>query len=589
MKNILTENINSLWASLIIEELVRNGVTYFVISPGSRSAPLTVAAARHPQVQCFVAIDERGAAYYALGYARAYSVPAALICTSGTAAANYYPAVIEASEDCVPMLLLTADRPPELRETGANQAIRQTGLYGDYCRWQFDLPCPDEKISPRIVLTTIDQLVNRAVGFPPGPVHLNCMFREPLAPTPEAISTDTLRDLEQWLQTGYSMTVYKTGHTTIDIDDIEVTADYINKAKNGLIIAGRFRWYEQAAIEALAKVLKWPMFPDVLSGLRFGSKATTNIPAYDRLLHNPAFADLARADVVLHFGGMPVSKSLLQFIEKLTCEQYFHIAGNPNRIDPAHRVTVRFPYTPLEFCNALLQYFHSGKINNRAQAMTGMAHSAESLFRKHIDEKVELNEPGIVRFISQHIPAEYGLFLGNSMAVRDMDMFADPSGPSVRLACNRGVSGIDGTIASAAGFAAGLDAPVVLLIGDLAFLHDMNSLMQIKSLRQPLLIVLVNNHGGGIFNFLPVAQYPDVFIKYFTTPHEYSFENTAKQFDLDFYKPGDMRQFAEMWSTALANHRSAIIQLDTEAQENYQFHEMLRQKIIDLTGGNHYV
>ncbi|HPG40581.1 MAG TPA: 2-succinyl-5-enolpyruvyl-6-hydroxy-3-cyclohexene-1-carboxylic-acid synthase [bacterium] len=589
MKNIHTENINTLWASLIIEELVRSGVTYFIISPGSRSAPLTVAAVRHPQAKCFVAIDERGAAYHALGYARACGVPAALICTSGTAAANYYPAVIEASEDFVPMLLLTADRPPELRDTGANQAIRQPGLYSDYCRWQFDMPCPDEKISPRMVLTTIDQFVYRSIAFPPGPVHLNCMFREPLAPALQPISADYLRDLEQWQYPEYQMTVYYTGHSTVDIDDIEFIADYIHKAKNGLIIAGRVRWYEQGAIEALTKVLKWPLFPDVLSGLRFGSKAETSIPAYDRLLYNPAFADLARADIVLHFGGLPVSKSLLQFIEKLTPEQYIHVAGNPNRIDPAHRVTIRFPYTPLEFCNALLQYFHSGKLNNRTKALTGMAHSAETLFRKHIDKRVELNEPGVARFISQHIPAEYGLFLGNSMAVRDMDMFADPSGPAVRLACNRGVSGIDGTIASATGFAAGLDAPVVLLTGDLAFLHDLNSLMLLKSLSQPLIIVLVNNHGGGIFNFLPIAQYQDVFTQYFTTPHEYSFENTAQQFELDFYKPGDMHQFAEMWQTALANHRSAIIQVDTDTQENYQFHDMLRQKIIDLTGGIHHV
>ena len=210
-----SENINSFWASLVVEELVRSGVILFCISPGSRSAPLTVAVARNPQAQSVICNDERGAAFFAIGYAKATGVPAALISTSGTAAANYFPAVIEAAMDAAPMILLTADRPPELLETGANQTIRQNHLFDGYLNWRFTLPCPDDQISPAFVLSTMDWAVARAVGMPPGPVHINMMFREPLTPIPRPFLLPQNDSFKNWETSRPPWAQYQLGHAEI--------------------------------------------------------------------------------------------------------------------------------------------------------------------------------------------------------------------------------------------------------------------------------------------------------------------------------------------------------------------------------------
>ncbi|MGA1865063.1 MAG: 2-succinyl-5-enolpyruvyl-6-hydroxy-3-cyclohexene-1-carboxylic-acid synthase, partial [bacterium] len=265
------ENLNILWSSLIVEELVRNKVTCFCISPGSRSASLTVSAARNVKAKPTVFYDERGAAFYALGYAKATGNPAALICTSGTAVANYYPAIIEASMDRIPLIVLTADRPPELLETGANQAIRQPDIYGEYVRWQFNLPCPDDEIPPSMVLTTIDQLVYKARRSPAGPVHLNCMFREPLAPVSKKINPGYQKKILSWQGSDTPFTTLSKPALTPDKETINRMVEIISSARRGLLVAGRLNTKEEIeAVKRLSVRLKWPVYPDIASGLRIG-------------------------------------------------------------------------------------------------------------------------------------------------------------------------------------------------------------------------------------------------------------------------------------------------------------------------------
>ena len=275
--------MNQLWGYLIVEELVRNGIDYFVISPGSRSTPLTVAVARHPQAQNTICLDERGAAFHAIGYARATGKPAVLICTSGSAAANYFPAAIEAATDHVPMIVLSADRPPELRQTGANQTINQVRLYGSYPVWQFDLPCPTAEIEPQMVLTTIDLAVSRSQQAPGGIVHLNCMFREPLAPTDAPINIP--ESLVQWQKKSAPYTRYVRKLTSPAELEIQSLIETIQQTGKGVLVVGQLKSVAEInAVSRLAAQLNWAVFADIQSGLRLSCDLPNLVHYFDLLL-----------------------------------------------------------------------------------------------------------------------------------------------------------------------------------------------------------------------------------------------------------------------------------------------------------------
>lgn len=561
--------LNHLWAELLVEELIRCGVTHFCIAPGSRSTPLTMAAAAHPRAHTVVHYDERGTAFFALGYARATGRPAAWITTSGTALANGYPAIIEAATDGVPMLLLTADRPPELRQTGANQTIDQVKLFGDAVRWFFDLPAPTEDIDPAFVLTTVDQAVYRATGSPAGPVHLNCMFREPLVPDgPTAYA----EGLDSWRGQSKPFTSYAAKKTLPEEQDVQQLAAQMQSAR-GLIVAGPLKNASEAvAVQKLAARLGWPLVPDVLSGLRLGSsKNATAVAFYDQVLGSEAFQQQMAPDVVLHFGGRPTSKRLLHFLSRHRPEVYAAVQSGPSRYDPSHQVTHRFEAATAAFCKMLAPNVQQTS-SDYLQRWRAASDAVEAVIAQQLDTAT-LSEPGVARLIAQHIPAGHGLVLASSMPVRDADMFASPGGAAVPTAANRGASGIDGLVATAAGFAAGRAAPATLLIGDLALLHDLNSLALLR--KHPVIVVVVNNDGGGIFHFLPVAQQQQVFEPFFGTPHGMTFEHAAWQFGLAYHQPQDATVFAEIYQKICAEAASAIIEVLTERTANHALHTEL--------------
>jgi len=599
--NLPSPNLNALWGSLIIEELLRNGVDYFCISPGSRSAPLTVAAARHPCAKTIVCIDERGAAFHALGYARAAGKPAALICTSGTAAANYYPAVIEAATDCIPMIILTADRPPELRQSGANQAILQPDLYGDYAKWRFDLPCPEEQILPQMLLTTVDQMVYQSRRSPAGPVHLNCMFREPLAPAEAPFRADYLENVSAWQRRKTPYTAYPLARSEPPEDTIDEVAETLNATAHGLLVVGRLNSPEEIrAAHLLAEKLAWPVFADVASGLRIGAPGENIIHFFDQLLLSEGFAERHRPETVLHLGGQPVSKRWREFLEKSRPGRYILAQDHPARSDPSHALTRLIESDIARFCQRI-----SGKIrpagNPRWRAeMARRSRKVQETLQGFLSSQNAVSEISAAYHLSRHIPRGSGLFLASSMPVRDMDMYACPPGVSpgedlsapphpeerfLRVASNRGASGIDGTVASACGFAAGLERPVTLLIGDLALLHDLNSLAQVKSLSQPLLIAAINNGGGGIFSFLPIAQFEDVFEPYFGTPHRFDFRRAAAMFGLAYRRPRTDPQLIEAYLEALENNQSTLIEIRTGRAGNRELHRRLQKEILSQLDG----
>lgn len=577
---------NRLWASLIVEELVRNGVDFFCVAPGSRSTPLVAALSENPKAKSLVHFDERGTAFATVGYARATGRPAAWITTSGTAVANGLPAVVEASTDSVPMILLTADRPPELRQTGANQTILQPNIFGEYVRWSFDLPAPDLSVDPASVLTTVDQAIYRARRPPKGPAHLNLMFREPFLPDPEVkgeedVASGALR------AGGVPYTRYAGAGPVVDAGEVESLWGELRGVERGLVVAGRLESRGQGeAVVRLAETLNWPVLPDIGSQVRLGTNSNSLVPHYDALLAHGRFGDTHAPEAVLHFGGRALSKRLEQFLDGVWPNTYVVVRENPFRLDPGHRVKRSVEAGIRGFCEAM------GRIAGRdTNTESGAWRESWTAASKTLGERLDqltngtekLNEPLVARLITQHIPEEHGLVLASSMPIRDVDTFGAADGPAVPVAANRGASGIDGTVATAAGFARGTGRPVTLLIGDLALLHDLNSLSMLRDLKDsPVVVVALNNDGGGIFSFLPVAQHGKFFESYFGTPHGLNFEKAAAMFGLDYEQPESVADFTAAYEAACSRSVPALIEVRTNREENVALHRRLLESSTDF-------
>lgn len=573
-------NINFLWARLLIGELVRCGVAFFQISPGSRSTPLALVAAEHPKARSLAHFDERGAAFHALGHARATGRPVALICTSGSAVANYWPAVVEAAQSHVPLLLLTADRPPELTDCGANQAISQSRIYGDYVRWRFDLPCPDPRIAAAVVLTTVDQAVHRALGMPPGPVHLNCPFREPLAPLPDGTDPKaSLTGLGDWFGSDAPYVRYAQPTASAADEDIRALAESCNHCARGVLVVGRLRpGQETKSARTLASALQWPVFADVASGLRLSVDKLPVVPYADQALLSGRFRALCAPDMVLRIGGPVTSKRLNEFLAMPRAEQWL-ITDHPSRQDPAHRPCQRIEGNLAECCAALVRQCAFRPNADWAARIQAASAAVAGVLRNWEQGQTGLSEPLIARLVSSRAPERSVLFLGNSMPIRDMDMFGLPDGPALEVVVQRGASGIDGNTANAAGYARATGRPLTAVIGDLAALHDLNSLALLRGLETPFALVVTNNDGGGIFSFLPVAGYAEHFEDAFGTPHGLTFEAAAAMFGLRYAQPAAAAEFVAVYHDALAAHGATIIEVRSDRGANAALHAELQREI----------
>ncbi|MEX0822319.1 MAG: 2-succinyl-5-enolpyruvyl-6-hydroxy-3-cyclohexene-1-carboxylic-acid synthase [Rhodothermales bacterium] len=576
-------NINRIWADLLVEELVRAGVGLFCLAPGSRSTPLTTAVAANPRARDLMHFDERGSAFCALGFARATRRPAAWITTSGTAVANGMPAVVEAATDGVPMVLLTADRPPELRATGANQTVDQVKLFGDYVRWAFDLPVPTVDIDPAFVLTTADQAVYRARRAPSGPVHLNAMFREPLAPDPDGGSyADYLIMLGGWMERDEPYTRYAGAPPYPTDEEVGALWARLEDAERGLIVAGRLDTRAQAdAVRRLSDRLAWPVLPDVCSQLRLGGGSRPDHPAYyyDLMLTHPTFTSSYRPDAVLQFGARPTSKRLGRYLADARPATHIVVCERPDRIDPRHGVTDRVEADVVRFCRAVVEQIDEERAAGAwTRGWTAASESVQSVLDEHVPRT--LSEPAVARLVTALAPEGSGLVLASSMPVRDVDMYGSvvdgaARGEAPLVVANRGASGIDGTVATAAGLAAGLQRLTTLVIGDLALLHDLNSLALIAASTTPVVVLAVNNQGGGIFSFLPIAEHEDVFEPYFGTPHAYEFEHAAAVFGLPYERARSVAELEAAYAGAVEDGRSCLIEVRTNRSDNLQRHRRL--------------
>lgn len=574
---------NTLWGNWIVEELIRCGLRLFCISPGSRSTPLTIAAARNPEAEIKLIYDERASAYYALGYTRATGLAGVLICTSGTAAANFLPAVVEASVEQIPMLILTADRPPELQQTGANQSINQNQLFGSHVRWFFDPGCPGPEPSGSTLLSCVDQAVHLAHHPLPGPVHLNLPFREPFLlqqnQNLDEVAVDP--DLQIWKKEKIPWIRHATPKIGTDEKVLRELAQ--NLPEKGILSIGRIPSNAYQSVKKFAGILKWPVFADISSGLRLGSGTPNRITYFDQLLLDQDFFTTHLPQKILHLGFAPTSKRWLSVMETLPAEDLLWIKQGSSRLDSTHRFRNVFETSLHEFCKLMLPWLGNRKNSEWTGHWLAESERIEILMDEFISKQIGISEMSLTQKLTEIIPDTHALFLGNSLPVREVDFYGSGNGSTVSVGLNRGASGIDGLVASGTGYAKGLDRPLTLLLGDLSLLHDLNSIQLIAESFQPVVLIVLNNQGGGIFSFLPVSEHQDIFETYFSTPHSLEFEEAAKMFGMPYFKPHSMEEFQTIYLERVGSNTSCIIELKTVKEDNVRLQKKWTEFLLTNT------
>ncbi len=485
-------------AAGLVDELVRRGMEHASISPGSRSTPLALALARHSAVRVHVHLDERASAFFALGIAKATGRLVAVACTSGTAAANLFPAVVEANMSRVPLVLLTADRPPDLRGVGANQTIDQLELYGRHVRLFVDAEVPGDRSDPGYWRSLAARAVHAAASAPPGPVHLNLPFREPLVPSEAASPRPT-----------------EAGAWPVDVvsgpsgDQVEALAAEIVRTERGAIMAGTLRLKASPVID-LARAAGWPLIAEPTSGLR----APGALSAGQFLLANGGFASAHAPDLVVQFGAAPTSRAGLAFVS--TAKRLLIVDPDQLVADPNRMASMRLEVDAVSLASEVV-----ARLPGRPSSLwlTGWS-KADTAVRRAVDELMdswaEPYEGRIARDLAAAIPDDGVLVVGSSMPVRDLDAYMAPRN-GLRVIGNRGASGIDGLVSTALGVAA-TGARTYALCGDLSLLHDAGSLLWSAHRGYDAVFVVPNNEGGAVFSFTGQGALPE-FGELFATPH----------------------------------------------------------------------
>lgn len=566
-----------------VTALERLGLHHVCLCPGSRSTPLALAFARHGGFRIWVHLDERSAAFFALGLAKASRQAVALLCTSGTAAANFVPAVVEADAAHVALLVCTADRPPELHHVGANQTIEQHDLYGRHVRLAIDMPLPDGEAATR---RYFQHMAARALSVcratPNGPVHLNFPFREPLVAKAPAPTAGGEADRALPLTSALLLPAPRMPNQ----EQVTAVADLIRAARRGLIVCGgQDDPAFPAAVSQMATKMRFPVLADPLSGVRCGFHHTELIlDSYDAVLRDTAFAARVTPDVVLRFGAAPTSKPLLQFLERqATCPQVLVTDGDWT--DPTLAAAALLAADPTACCQALTAVLGGHIPPKTAAVFAGRWQRADAAARAVLAAgSGEFNPPFEGRVfleLARLLPEGALLFAGNSMPVRDLDSFFPGRRRDVQFFANRGASGIDGVVSTALGAAAARQRPAVLVIGDLSFYHDMNGLLAARQYRLDLTIVLINNDGGGIFSFLPQADQPDHFEQLFGTPHGLDFALAAALYGAQYTRPTSWDEFGASVQAGLASGGLNIVEVRTDRTVNVAQHRALWQRAAE--------
>jgi 2-succinyl-5-enolpyruvyl-6-hydroxy-3-cyclohexene-1-carboxylate synthase len=577
---------NPLYAFIgaFIDELVRADIRHIVICPGSRSTPLAISAANNPDVQLHVLIDERSAGFFALGLAKYTGKPSVLICTSGTAAANFLPAIVEAHQSHIPMLVLTADRPHELREVGAPQTIDQNRLYGIYTKWFIDVALPE---ASNAALTYIRSLACRAIAeasfIPSGPVHLNFPLREPLTPDPGKTLSMAERDPIAWYgrPNGKPYTHINTPLNILDADSIlsELADSVIGQPKGLLIVGSGYSQDKASTFLSIAKKLGYPLLADPLSGLRGPGKTDPLlITSYDAFLRDERFVKQNKPDIIIRFGAMPVSKAVLLYLQQYADVPQIIISPYQDWPDPTLTATrIIHAYDPGARKNLPpTQPDYDISANQIWQAQWKKAeHISQKTLYASIEAHEDCFEGRVFIELTTLLPDNSLLFLGNSMPIRDCDTFFWPESKQIKILCNRGANGIDGVVSSALGASSVHQGPSVLVIGDLSFYHDLNGLLAAKLFSLNIVIALINNNGGGIFSFLPQSNYPNHFEQLFGTPTDLDFSHVVAMYNGSFTRTSDWNRWRAAIQKGITTEGLHVVELQTDRRSNVTLHRQL--------------
>jgi 2-succinyl-5-enolpyruvyl-6-hydroxy-3-cyclohexene-1-carboxylate synthase len=555
--------LNTLWASLMLEELARLGVKHICIAPGSRSTPLTLAAVANNKLTIHTHFDERGLGFLALGIAKASQEPVAVVVTSGTAVANLLPAVAEAGLTGEKLVLLTSDRPVDLIQCGANQAIVQHGIFSQHVTAFQDIPSPTLDVSPAWLLSTVDDVMQQQKRQGRA-VHFNCHYPEPLYGDDVDFS-DYLTPVIEWQNDELP---YVSHHQAITSQIAINTQQWQSLIqRKGIVIVGRIAPEELGQVTLLAEKLGWPLLVDPQAG------GTSDWAGFDVWLQNADCRSfLQQADTVIQFGARIVSKRLLQFIATSSIDHYWLIDPLAGRLDSVHRRSSRIQAPVDEWVACALPLtencFHSGWAKPLQVA-------SERYFDMLNEYSDQLSELSLAVNLGAWLPEKTELFLGNSLIIRLLDMVGKL--PSTATFANRGASGIDGLIATIAGVNKARQAPMVGLLGDTSLLYDLNSLALLRDVSQPVVIIVTNNDGGGIFDLLPVPeQQRDDFYR---MSHGFEFSHAAAMFGLTYHCPETLPQAEEQCCYALTQPSTTLIEIKTPAGEAGEMIKALFGKI----------
>ena len=569
-------NRNCFWANIFFDQLAECGVKYACISPGSRSTPLTYALSQNKKIKSYVIVDERTSGFFALGVAKKTNSPVIVVTTSGTAAAELYPAVIEAYQNRVPLIICTADRPSRLRNSGANQTINQDHLYNNHTRFFYDTGLP------KLDLKKIRQLKEAAKNAFDisskqyiGPVQINIPFEKPLEPnsfTDEIEETILLESLPDELTNDYKQLTRSTEQR-----DIKLVADLLRKSSNGLITIGPGNFSDSFFdnLENFSLKYSLPVFSDASNGLRFKTKPLSNlITNYDTLLRSESFPKLFSPKFVLHFGRTLTSPKLDVFYSVVRPKGIII-----NRFADVHDPTRKFKVLKANE-ELFLEYlsnsadFKQNDFSPHLKALKFLDYEIEKLKPEIFSISKKINETGLLLNIIDSIQPNSNLMIGNSIPIRDLDFFSSAVHKNINVFQNRGASGIDGITSTALGICSQSRNPTYLVTGDLSFYYDINSLLIAKQYNIPLITVLVNNNGGAIFKFLPIAEYKNVFDKYFLTSTNLSFKKLTEAFEIDYKELKSQSDILNHIKVSSVRRKPAVFEIKTNA--NYSL--SLRKK-----------
>jgi len=583
-------NRATLWGRTLVDELVASGVTAACISPGSRSTPLTVAFAEHPDVEVYSVLDERSAAFFALGRGRRTGEPTALVCTSGTAAANYHPAVIEANQSRVPLLVLTADRPAELTDSGANQTVDQTKLYGDAVRWYKTLPEPaPEGRRLRSLRVAADRAVAKTTGASPGPVHLNTPVAKPLEPVerPDDVP-ETLSETAPLATEGRDGPFVRTAGGRLEPDSsvMNEIAAVAEGTECGLVVAGPQNpgTCDAEAVGDLLDATGWPLLADPLSGLRYGPLVDDHLVCggYDSYLDVGGWPD---PEFVVRVGASPTSKVLRKYLRDADARQVV--------VDPAgdwpeaeFTATDYVEADPSAVASGLADRLGGRETGGDSDELVSWRSRFERAEQTHweLTDRAAGEEPfegAVLADVVANAPDPATVFVSNSMPVRDCDRFGRPRSADITVLGNRGASGIDGITSSALGAGSATDDPLVLVTGDLAYYHDMNGLLSVARCGVDATIVLINNDGGGIFHLLPIESFDPPFTEQFRTPHGLEFEPSAELYGLEFERVTDLDEFPTVYRDSLDREGTQVVEVQIDGEASHRRRERLHERVCD--------